>query len=114
MDSDGSDPTQLTIDLVPKSQLPDWSPDGSKIAYADAPGDVGNIWVIDADGSDPVQLTTDPADEFAPVWSPDGAQIAFLSNRSGVRELFVMNADGSDQRSLLPGVQAFAPSWQAR
>ena len=62
-----------------------------------------------------MQLTTDPADEFAPVWSPDGTQIAFLSNRSGrVRELFVMNADGSDQRSLLPGIVAFAPSWQAR
>ena len=70
MDSDGSDPTQLTMDAVPKSQLPDWSPDGSKIAYADAPGDVGNIWVIDADGSDPVQLTTDPRTSSDPSGRP--------------------------------------------
>ena len=114
MDSDGSDQTQLTTDLTPKTQLPDWSPDGSRIAFASQPGEVADIWTIDADGSDPVQLTTDPADDFAPVWSPEGTQIAFLSSRSGTRELFVMDADGTGQRSLLPGVVAFAPSWQSR
>jgi TolB protein len=95
-------------------ELPAWSPNGSKIAFASQAGDVADIWVIDADRSDPVQLTTVTADDFAPVWSPDGSQIAFLRNRSGVRELYVMDSDGTAQRSLLPGIVAFAPSWQAR
>ena len=33
MNADGSGQTQLTFDPQPKDQVPDWSPDGSKIAY---------------------------------------------------------------------------------
>ena len=50
MDADGSDVTQLTFDDAWKDQVPDWSPDGSKIAYA--AGDPGDILVMNADGTD--------------------------------------------------------------
>jgi UDP-glucose 4-epimerase len=44
MNADGSGQTQLTFDPQPKDQVPDWSPDGSKIAYlADTHG---MEWVI--------------------------------------------------------------------
>ena len=33
MDADGTHKQQLTFDSPPKDQVPDWSPDGSKIAY---------------------------------------------------------------------------------
>ena len=33
MDADGGNPHPLTSDNVPHDQVPDWSPDGSKIAY---------------------------------------------------------------------------------
>src|SRR6185437_15752783 len=39
MNADGTNQTQLTFDAQPKDQVPDWSPDGSKIAYlADTQG----------------------------------------------------------------------------
>src|SRR5207253_5504043 len=54
MNADGSNQTQLTFDAQPKDQVPDWSPDRSKIAYlADTHGiaDIanpswGDIWVM--------------------------------------------------------------------
>src|SRR5207244_3673557 len=65
MNADGSGQTQLTFDSQPKDQVPDWSPDGSEIAYlADTHGisDIvnpswGDIWVMNADGSNQHTIT---------------------------------------------------------
>jgi Tol biopolymer transport system component len=108
MNADGSNPTQLTFDPAPKGQLPDWSPDGAKIAYTSG----GDIYVMDADGSNQTRLTTDGT-SGGPAWSPDGTLIAFVSRRVPPNKVYVMNADGSDQHAVLPsGHPQFAPAWQ--
>ena len=56
MDADGGDAHAVTTDAPVKDQLPDWSPDGSRIAYESGSGGSGGIWVMNADGSDPHQL----------------------------------------------------------
>ena len=128
MDANGRHQHPLTTGLAPKDQAPDWSPDGSKIAFASGFNGSEGIWVMDADGSHAHQLTgcipTDPSpcavgDDWATSWSPDGTKIAFLRDLTGLgisdRPLYVMNADGSHQHRvtsapMLPGV----PAWQPR
>jgi Tol biopolymer transport system component len=110
MDADGTDQVQLTFDEAFKDQVPDWSPDGSKIAYA--AGDPGDILVMNADGSNQHTIVSGPTDDFGSAWSPDGEQIAFI--RFDDRTVRVANADGSDVHIVRAfGLQA-VPAWQPR
>jgi dipeptidyl aminopeptidase/acylaminoacyl peptidase len=98
---------------TPKDQLPDWSPDGSRIAYVQRTAPVGgDVWVVNADGSDPHPLTSGPPDELGTAWSPDGTQIAYLSWNT--RTVEVMNADGTNAHPVQPDGVQFVPAWQPR
>jgi len=89
INADGSGQTRLTNDPL-ADRYPDWSPDGSKIAWWRD----GQIWVMNADGSAQTNLTNSGG--VRPSWSPDGAKIVFESDS----EIYVMNADGSAQTRL--------------
>jgi WD40 repeat protein len=76
----------------------DWSPDGSRITFAEAYLNHSRIWIAPADGST-ASLVESSAFEHAnpdntwglPAWSPDGSQVAF-SGEPG--RALVINADG--------------------
>jgi Tol biopolymer transport system component len=111
--------TRLKKDI--SSSGPQWSPDGSRIAYISnrlLNGDDGtlqnqtfNLWVVNADGSGGdlplTKLTGEENGLFAfsqPSWSPDGKKIAYVSVRSldpndlttaGTLNIWIVNADGS-------------------
>ncbi len=78
---DGSDLRQVTDVRV---ENPDWSPDGTLIAFDDGAVidhidwslDSGHIYTVKADGTDVSQITTGDGAEFAPDWSPDGTHLA--------------------------------------
>jgi Tol biopolymer transport system component len=98
MAADGSDPVQVT-NLDSDDTEPGWSPDRSRIAYAQTACSTicfRGLAVIDADGSDQQTLNTDG---FSPAWSPDGTRIAYGSYLGGDGDIFTVNPDGTDRRA---------------
>lgn len=77
--------------------FPDWSPDGSRIAFTRN----DNIYSIRPDGGGLTQLTSGGGTH--PAWSPDGTRIAFTSYRRGAWELFLLDltATGTDRLTRL-------------
>ena len=77
--------THLTDSLSWDSADPEWSPDGSRIAFTyrfDEIDDAYSIDVMNADGSGKSRVAYPPNWQtdlyMAPTWSPDGRSLAFL------------------------------------
>ena len=96
MNSDGSNPIQLTDNLADDG-WPAWSPDGSKIAFVSDRDGNREIYLMNADGSEQINLTQSTNNDWYPSWSLDGTKIIFQSYRDGNYELYEMNIDGSRQ-----------------
>ena len=83
---------------------PQFSPDGTKIAFASArSGRSQEIWIAASDGSNPRQLTTGLPGRLhgGPQWSPDGRSIAFNAQREdGHWDIDVVDAGGGPVRRL--------------
>jgi len=79
--TDGS-AVQLT-DFPGREANPQWSPDGSLIAFMAEHSGNRDLWVIPVEGGTALQLTVSPGIDMNPRWSPDGRTLAFSSDRSG-------------------------------
>jgi TolB protein len=101
MKKNGTEQHQVT-NLGGFAIFPDYSPDGSKIAFSGAEGAAvtDQIYVVGSDGSGFKALTNDASNNDYPAYSPDGSKIAFISDRTGVEQVWEMNSDGSDPVQL--------------
>jgi TolB protein len=75
---------ELVADVTGDAFAPDWSPDGTEIAFSGPPsegtGGMEEILVVSATGGrPPEQLTNFPGLDNLPRWSPDGLAITFDS-----------------------------------
>lgn len=84
MPAAGGPLTRLTGDFDDLAQ-PDWSPDGSRIAFQSYRSGNFHIWSVAAGGGDMRQHTDGLLDDREPRWSPDGRTIAFSSDRADGR-----------------------------
>jgi len=127
MNADGSDLTQLTQKSAPTSTQdgqPQWSPDGTKIAFVRSnttakPKDKGAIEIMNTDGSHIRRITPFQIDATYPRWSPNGKRLLFSTYAHPAQfksaNLFTMAADGTDRVALTHytgvSLQAFADGW---
>jgi TolB protein len=99
MNANGTNVRRLTR-TPDHEDVPDWSPNGKRIAYATPAG----IVTIKPNGQDKRFLGGGQPD-----WSPNGKRIAF--NRD--MQIWVMTASGKRKRALGPGSDLWAnnPAW---
>ena len=113
MDADGKNQRNLTRHPA-SDTFPDWSPDGSQIAFGSRrDGNGRNIFVMDANGGNVRQVTRM---DFAsrPKWSPDGKRILFEAVTDSGREVYMVDADGRNRWKVsFPNIEAgmFARGW---
>jgi len=92
--ADGTNEQQLTFTETGANLFPEWSPNGTQIAFMSDRSGVYQVYVMNADGTEIQQVTTDGGSR--PYWSPDGHQIAFTApGVGGADDLFVINVDGT-------------------
>jgi hypothetical protein len=135
MNADGSGQTNLTSAVLPidgevtSAQLdaPDWSPDGTKIAFERSFKVLGDILVINADGTGLVSYGRSDPNSWvtlgSPAWSPDGEKIAYTYRTDCLEpeqcveyfsDIWVMDTDGTNRTNLTntPDDWESIPDWQ--
>ncbi len=74
--------TQLTHNRATNT-APNWSPDGTQIAYISNQEGLFQIYAMNPDGSNIQQLTHRNGNNFGPYWLPDSQHIVFQSDQHG-------------------------------
>jgi Tol biopolymer transport system component/predicted Ser/Thr protein kinase len=94
-----SPPVKL-IASTGQNWVPQYSPDGTKIAFESDRSGSREIWVCDSDGSNPRQLTFfQGPNAGAPCWSPDSREIAFTV-AEGRGAAYIVSVEGGPSRRL--------------
>ena len=119
--ADGSGARQIG-DPALDARSPDWSPDGSTIAFGGggaSPAIGVHLYLMDADGSNVRQLSDVVGSDWAFVrvdWSHDGTKIvgqAGAEDNIASWDIWVINADGSGATNVgaHAGGDEIIPSW---
>jgi TolB protein len=109
--SDGTGERKLPHPKGSEDTNPDWSPNGSKLAFERC-SKWCEVWTVSKDGTAPRRLgpnclhaSSACKDRGGPAWSPDGTKIAFgqasvVGGETQFAEIYVMNANGTGQRQV--------------
>ena len=116
---DGTNRRRLTKNMVSEDRYPNWSPDGTRIAFIrrmdKKKGQTsGELFIMNADGKHLQRLTHNDFSDSYLSWSPDGKRIAFTSGRSGKYEVHVVDMETLDVTQLTSGEGAqgaAVPDW---
>ena len=78
---DGSEKGKRLFFSRGTSRSPEWSPDGSRLAFVSNRGDHSFIGIFTSDADPIVWLAPSTSRDVMPRWSPDGSRIAFVRLR---------------------------------
>jgi Tol biopolymer transport system component/DNA-binding winged helix-turn-helix (wHTH) protein len=107
------DPATILISSKGTNALPQFSPDGAKIAFESERSGYNEVWVCSNDGSDPKPVTSLAGYSGSPHWSPDGRSLAFDFRAKDHSDIYVVEVPDGLPR-LLPtfrGADNVVPSW---
>lgn len=105
-------PTRL-LSSTEQDSAPQYSPDGSRIAFQSWRSGTQEIWIASSDGTDLVKLTSFEGPlTGSPSWSPDGARIAFDSRPQGHSHIYSMAVNRGSPQALTEGsFNDILPTW---
>lgn len=91
---------------------PEWSPDGSKLAYVTFENKKSQVVVHDLRSGARKVVGSLKGHNGAPAFSPDGSRIAFASNQDGLLNIYITGVGGGTPRQLTSGAgNNTEPSW---
>jgi len=82
---------------------PQFSPDGSRVAYSASVGGNVDVYVVAAAGGEPKRLTWHPGSDVVVGWTPDGSRVLFASHREAANDsgkLYTVALGGGPQTPL--------------
>lgn len=105
---DGSEATNLSLEITANDGMPDYSRDGQSIVFRSSRSGNFDLYLMAADtGAEARQLTDDPAKDNFPVFSPSSDLIAFVSDRDGIPD--AAGYREFDIYTLEPGIDGDEP-----
>ena len=106
-------PAQKLVASSRGQTAPNYSPDGTKIAFMSSRSGNYEIWVSDSDGSNALQLSSFGIRSTGiPRWSPDGKVIAFDSHMGGEANIYLVDPRGGVPHKLNVDIRGNSqPSW---
>src|SRR5262245_7700912 len=110
----GSSSGPLATGLPDQHRHPTWSPDRTKIAFAEGPGGATgfDIYILDltTPGAVPQDITNSPGvTDDRPAWSPDGTRIAYESGSDIMVHALAGGPDQNLTTTLTP--KAWKAAW---
>jgi Tol biopolymer transport system component len=120
IDADGKNLRHLTQDRY-SDLMPQWSPDGTRIAYATDRGSTDlsdlklgkqQVAIYDLQSGTSQVLPAQPGLNINPMWSPDSKSIAYVSDRNGTANIYLRDL-ATNVDSRVTNLQAGASSIMA-
>lgn len=96
-----------------ESTAPNWSPDGTKLAYCALVQGTRQIWMYDFATREERQLTQGKSNKENPTWAPNSLHLIFNSSDKGMCELYLINLNQPETIKISSGEgEKRFPCWE--
>jgi len=113
VDQAGGKPTQLTTGFATMLYAPAWSPDSTRLAFADKNGKIFVTTGVGASSPTTLEIADDAYGRvFDYSWSPDSRFLAFsLLDENGSHSIWIWQVGGSARRVTDELFEEYSPVW---